>query len=100
MATLARTVPQTARIDCVNKSHRFDPHEHITNVGGVDGGGWKITQQRAIDLIERGEWSFYTNAAGRSARVIVETSPWGHKYLRTEADRVLENNLLLLPECP
>jgi Protein of unknown function (DUF3892) len=98
MAVMAAT--KTARIDCINKIDRPNPHERITHVGGTDGGGWKITQEHAIDLIERREWQFYTSVKAKSVWVIVAKNRWGHKYLKTEDDGDDENNLLSLPECP
>lgn len=86
---------------CVNKSDRTNPHERITHLGGKnqDGGRWRITQQEAITGIESGKWAFYVNRGGYSVNVVVATSRYGHKYLKTEADGEQPNNLLALPEC-
>jgi hypothetical protein len=91
---------QTAQIECVNKTDRDNPWERITHVGGRSGNGWKITQEVAISYIERGEWSFYVSVRGDRADVIVATSRFGNKYLKTKADGDQPNNLLSLPECP
>jgi hypothetical protein len=71
-------------------------------VGGTnaDGSRWKITQERAIEGIESGEWQFYVSAGGKSVWVIVAVSAAGNKYLKTENDGEHPNNLLSLPECP
>ena len=91
---------ETAQIKCINKSDRMNPHERITHVGGYTDRQWKITQQDAIDLIERREWRFYVSVRGQSVWVEVAVSRFGNKYLKTESDGEQPNNLLSLPECP
>lgn len=59
-----------------------------------------ITQQRAIELIEAGEWNFYTRVGAKVVWVIVASSRYGNKYLKTQGDGEHENNLLSLSECP
>lgn len=88
-------------IKCINKSDRMNPHERITHVGGqnADGTSWKLTQARAIEGIESGTWSFYVNRGGRVANVIVATSRYGNKYIKTVADGESPDNLLSLYEC-
>lgn len=87
---------QWAQITCITKSDRFNPHERITHVGGVN---WRLTQQEAIQLIDNGQWRFYVAQGGQSVEVIVEKSRYGHRYLKTKADGEQPDNLLSLPEC-
>jgi hypothetical protein len=89
------------RVECVNKTDRYNPHERIRNIGGRNGDGsrWKLSQEDAIAGIETGKWDFYVSVNGQSVAVIVATR-LGHKYLKTVADGEQPNNLLSLPECP
>ncbi|MDO3409699.1 DUF3892 domain-containing protein [Saccharibacillus sp. CPCC 101409] len=87
---------------CVNKRDRYNPHEKIMSIGGKnqDGTRWKVSQERAITGIESGEWSFFVSKGGHTVNVIVATSRYGNKYLKTETDGENPNNLLSLAECP
>lgn len=90
------------RIQCINKSDRYNAHERILNIGGVnpDGARWKRSQQQAVADIEAGTYSYYVSVGGRNVDVIVATSQYGNKYVKTTADGEQPDNLLSLPECP
>jgi hypothetical protein len=88
-------------IKCVNKSDRYDPHERIRAIGGLnpDGTPWKLTQREAIDGIEAGKWSFFTRINNAVVDVVIAVSRYGNRYIKTVADGEQPNNLLSLYEC-
>jgi Protein of unknown function (DUF3892) len=90
------------QVSCVNKSDRYNAHERITHIGGInaDGTRWKMTQEAAITAIETRQYEFFVVAGGRSVDIVVATSRYGNKYLKTTADGEQPDNLLSLPECP
>jgi Protein of unknown function (DUF3892) len=95
-------MPDSVQISCIRKTNRFDPHDRISLVGGLNANGtrWTLTVQEAIDGIDQGKWQFYVNVGGQRVSVIVARSASGHRYLRTVSDGEQPNNLLSLPECP
>lgn len=91
----------TARVQCIVKGDRYNPHEAIQAIGGVnpDGGRWKMSQREAIAGIESRQYEFYVERPHR-VKVIVAVSRYANKYLKTEADGDSPDNLLSLQDCP
>lgn len=101
MATSTQTI--TARVRCIRKNDRTSAYERIRAIGGLnpDGNRWELKSDEAIQGIESGKYAFYVERpAGDRVKVIVAKTAAGRKYLKTEADGDLPNNLLSLPECP
>lgn len=95
-------MPKRYLIDCVARSDRFNHHQRLRRVGGVnpDGARWTISEAEAIAAIEAGRWIFCLDYRGRRWDVVVTVSKYGGKYLRTAADGLHPESLLSLPECP
>ncbi len=89
------------RVSCINKREHYNPHERIINIGGVnhDGSRWKMSQQKVIESIKKGEYDFYVRVGNYEATVIVSTYN-DNEYLKTYPDAIGKDNLLNLPECP
>lgn len=90
------------QVTCIRKTNRYDPHDRIEGIGGVnlDGTRWYSGQQQAITCIENGEYDFFVRVGSNEVAIIVAESRYGHKYLKTKPDGEQPNNLLALPECP
>jgi len=94
-------MPSKHEIKCINKTDRFNPHERIDAIGGVnqDGSQWKLSQQQAIQDIKAGKYSFYVKKNNQIVDVIVARSRFGNEYIKTVSDGEHPNNLLSLYEC-
>ena len=89
------------QVKCIKKrGNHYDPHERIEGIGGVDGGTrWYRAEDAAIRDVEADSHAYYVSENGRSVWVIIAKHN-GRKYLKTETDHYLWDNLLALPECP
>lgn len=90
------------RVQCISKTARYDPHQRIRAIGGVnpDGSRWKLTEDQAILGIKQNRWSFYVQVGAYLVDVVIAVSQYGTEYLKTASDGVQPDNLLSLPECP
>lgn len=102
VAEARRVASRGTEVRWVDKPFRFDPRRRIVAVGGVepDGGHWRLTQEQAVTAIEAGELSLYVEAPVGDPVSVVVARRGNVKYLKTEADGDLPNNLLSLPEFP
>jgi YD repeat-containing protein len=85
------------RVDCITKPDRTSRVERIQALGGAWPSPWYDTEDNVIAAIDAGH-TFHVVQNGY--RVEVVTAWKGTtRYLKTEADSVLVDNLLYLPEC-
>ncbi|SIS96409.1 DUF3892 domain-containing protein [Paracoccus saliphilus] len=84
------------QITCINKINRLDPYDSISHVGGRR---WIATLEEVIRYIESGRYRFYVDVGGKCVNVVIATSGFGNKFLKTEMDKDLPNYLLSLSEC-
>jgi hypothetical protein len=94
-------VATRVRVQCINRTSHTDPHQRISDIGGVNGDGtrWRMTEAAAIRSIKANEFAFYVEAGGRRVDVIV-AHRLSREYLKTVADGERPDNLLSLSECP
>ena len=83
------------QVKCINKTDRTNRYERISHIGGEWG---KIIESEAITQIENGTFDYYVQVGLSKAKVIISTH-LGRKYLKTESDTTLVDNLLSLKEC-
>jgi len=94
------------QVTCITKPHPQSAHEHITHIGGSDGGSgspWKITREEAIQYIDSRTHSFYVmdpNTRKRAEVGVIRPSDGRAPFLRTYADGTWTDNLLSLRQCP
>lgn len=91
------------QVSCITKSPpNSSDHQHITHIGGIGGGAWRLTKESAIRRIDSKEESFFTAdpISGKKAYIGVVREAGKAPYLRTYADGEWNNNLLAQPACP
>jgi len=94
----------SVEITCINKDggDHYDPHEAITHLG------WKnestsvsgiFTLQEMITFLEAENMAYVKDAWNNIAYLVVRTSRFNNKFVKTVADGRETNNLLELLEC-
>jgi len=93
---------QEFEVTCITKSPSHGGHEHITEIGGTGGGGWRLSKETAIYQIDNKIAAFYTidRTTGRRVYVGVVREAGKAPFLRTHADGKWNDNLLAQTTCP
>ena len=94
----------SVKITCINKDngHHYDPHLAITDLGWINeqtNEAGKSTRIEMVEFIERGGKAYVKDFLGKIAFLVVRTSYFGNKFVKTVADNRETNNLLELNEC-
>lgn len=72
-----------------------DPYDRITHLGGH---GWRKTRAELVSCIEQGTDDYYITHYGVPARLLVATSRFGSKYVKSELEGEEPHFLLSLPQ--
>ena len=91
------------RVTCINKTNRQSRWEAIRKLGGTrddNGGPWYCTQDECIDYIKKGYVFYVELRPNHRVYLEIARSAKGNEYVRTEADKDPQDNLLSLKECP
>lgn len=89
-------------IKWTTKSDRMAPHERILEIGvaTMDGKCRRIPHAQAVEDQWNGVSLFNVAINGIMVGVKVETTPDGHRYLKSMDDGDQPDSLLALPDCP
>jgi hypothetical protein len=91
-------------VTCIVPDSSTDPDRRIDALGGSDGGGggWKMREDDVIRGLDSGAFTLFVrtrNPYVPTAEVVVRQGRY-RRYVTTEPDGYLSNNLLYLPVCP
>jgi Protein of unknown function (DUF3892) len=84
------------QVTCITKrGDHHDPHQRISHIGGD---GWRVPETAAIAMVKADLNAFYVETPEGTAFLVLRQHD-GREYLTTEADGIVPDNLLTLPEC-
>lgn len=88
-------------ISCIRAYLPSETDIRIAAIGGRNGDStpWRLSVDDAIFGVEQGRWAFHTLVEDRRVNVVVAQAANGQKYLKTELDGDLPQQLLDLPNC-
>lgn len=91
------------RITCISKDggNHENPYVAISSLGWMnDSTGERNSSDRVqmYDWVVSGGYAYVQEGSSKS-KLIGAVSPRGNKYVKTEADDTMADNLLNLPEC-
>jgi len=89
-------------VTCIIPDSSSDPDRRIDALGGPDGGGWRMLEDDVIRGLDKGAFTLFVRTNDPrvpTAEVVVRQGSF-RRYVTTEPDGYLSNNLLHLPVCP
>lgn len=94
----------SVRITCISKSYGYheNPYTAITYLGWKNehnGETGKSTRLEIYNWIEKSGVAYVKDSKGNVANLITAKTISGTRYVKTKADDVKSDNLLMLPEC-
>jgi len=94
----------SVRITCISKDNgnHENPYVAITSFTWVNestNATGASSREQIYDWVKDGGYGYVKDVQGNTVRLIAELSPNGNKYVKTNPDNVMSDNLLTLPEC-
>lgn len=93
------------RITCVNKDsgNHENPNLAITHLGWINEQTQETGKNTRLEIYnwinDKNGYAYVTDINGNKATVVTAQTNNGTRYLKTEADNSVKNNLLSLSEC-
>lgn len=87
-------------VTCIIPDSSNDPDRRIDALGGPDGGGWKMLEDDVIRGLDNGAFTLFVRTGVLNEVEVVVKKGVYRRYVTTEPDGYLSNNLLHLPYCP
>lgn len=89
-------------VTCIIPDSTGDVDRRIDALGGMEEGGWVMKEDDVIRGLDSGAFTLYVRALSAlvpQAEVVVRQGLF-RRYVTTEPDGLLANNLLHQPRCP
>lgn len=92
------------KITCIEKDNgnHYNPHEAISTLGWFNeynSQSGRCSRLEMVKFIEDGNQAYVVDVYRNKVYLVVKVSVGNNKYVQTQTDGRLTNNLLELPEC-